>query len=564
VRRLTFDSGRCLACRSCEIACVVVHSRTGTLEGALGEMPVPWRRVAVTAGASGVEVLRCKQCDEPLCVYACKSGALARDPATGVTTLDEERCVGCAMCLMVCPFGLRLDPGEDRVVRCDVCTGRDTPACVTACPTRALGVSEEETARVTSAFTGRLVVVGSSAAAVAACEAARELAPGCSITIATADAAPPYSRPLLAYALLGRVGHEDLNWRAAEYLEEALGVEVLRAARAAALQATARAVVLADGREVRYDALVIATGARGKALRVPGADLPGVFTLRDVEDLDGIEGLVRPGRRAVVLGGGNVGLQTCEALLARGLDVTVVFRSSHLLSQMVDAEAGRRVGALFAGHRLTLRPGRDAVAIVGDGRVTGVRLDDGEKIPADLVVVGKGITPNVEWLEGSGVEVRRGVVVDRCGRTNVAGIYAAGDCAETIDPLTGESSISGVWPVAYEMGRAAGAAGVGIERPSAGALRLNASRFFGQILVSIGEVRPERFPGARAEVIAATDDVYRKLVYRGDRLVGALLYGDISHAGRFYRLYREDAYRLHREDAYRLYQDDACRSPGAE
>jgi NAD(P)H-nitrite reductase large subunit len=168
-----------------------------------------------------------------------------------------------------------------------------------------------------------------------------------------------------------------------------------------------------------------------------------------------------------------------------------------------------------------------------------VRLDDGELIGADLVIVGKGIKPNVEWLRGSGVRVDRGIVVDRCGRTSVPGIFAAGDCAEAIDPLTGRSAVSGIWPVAYEMGRAAGAAAVGVERPSAGALRMNASRFFGEPIISIGEVCPERLEGASAEVLVNRNGVYRKLVYHQGRLAGALLYGDISGAGAFYRLYRE-------------------------
>jgi NAD(P)H-nitrite reductase large subunit len=301
--------------------------------------------------------------------------------------------------------------------------------------------------------------------------------------------------------------------------------------------------VLADGREIHYDALVIATGARAKELQVPGADLPGVFTLRGSEDLDAIQASAQPGRRAIVLGGGNVGLQTSEALLERGLGVTVVFRSSHLLSQMVDAEAGRRTAALFAAHDVVLRPGRDVVEIVGEGSVSAVRLDDGELVPADLVIVGKGITPNVEWLATSGVQVRRGVVADRSGRTSVPAVFAAGDCTETVDPLSGDTAVAGIWPVAYEMGRAAGSAAVGVERPSAGALRLNASRFFGQTIVSIGEVREDRLPQAQAQVLEETGDVYRKLVYRGDRLVGALLYGDISQAGEFYRLYRDAASR---------------------
>jgi nitrite reductase (NADH) large subunit len=543
MRRLTFESHRCLACRSCEIACVLIHSTSGTLELALSETPVPRRRVVVAAGAEGALALRCEQCDEPLCVFACKSGALTRDPATGVTTLDQGRCVGCAMCLMVCPVGLRLDPERDRVVRCDVCAGRDVPACVAACPTRSLGVREETPAHTTSAFTGRLVVVGSSAAGIAACEAAREHAPGCSITLVTSDSVPHYSRPLLTYALAGRLTRDSLGWRTAEYLEQTLGVELLTGTRATAVHPTTHTLVSAGGRELRYDALVIATGARAKTLSVPGAGLPGVFTLRNPEDLDGLEALARPGRRAVVLGGGNVGLQTCEALSERGLQVVVVFRSAHLLSQMVDGEAGRRAARLFAEHKVALRPGRDAVEILGPERVTALRLDDGEVLAADLVVVGKGITPNVEWLSGSGIETRKGVVVDLCGRTNVPGVLAAGDCAETVDPLTGESSVSGVWPVAYEMGRAAGCAAVGVDRPSAGALRLNASRFFGCPIVSLGEVREERLPQARSRVLAASDDVYRKLVYRDDRLVGALLYGDIAQAGQFYRLYREAAAR---------------------
>jgi nitrite reductase (NADH) large subunit len=543
MRRLSFNQSHCLACKSCEIACVLAHSQAANLEMAVGETPVAKRRVRVGHDAEGVAALRCAQCDEPLCVFACKSGALSRDPQTLRTTLDQAQCVGCGMCLMVCPFGIRMDSDRNQAVRCDVCAERDVPACVAACPTRALGVQDETSPRVTSTFAGRLVVVGSSAAGIAACEAGRECAPGCSITLVTADELPQYSRPLLTYALSGHLTRQQLDWRADEYLQGALGVELLRDARAASLRPEARKLCLADGRELGYDALVVATGARGQRLQVPGANLPGVFTLRNLEDLDAIESLLGTARRAVVVGGGNVGLQTCEALLTRGLDVTVVYRSAHLLSQMVDQETSQRVGALFTEHKLTLRPGRDPVKFLGTGCVTGVELDNGEVLDAQIVVIGKGIRPNVEWLSGSGVEVRRGVVVDRCGRTNLPDVYAAGDCAETIDPLTGGSAVSGVWPVAYEMGRVAGSTAVGVERQAVGALRMNASKYFGKTIISIGEVREERLPDARAEVLEANSDVYRKLVYRDERLVGALLYGDISRAGEFYRLYREAAER---------------------
>ncbi|HMD69870.1 MAG TPA: FAD-dependent oxidoreductase [Bryobacteraceae bacterium] len=533
---LIFNRDRCLACRACELACSVVHSSSQRLEAAIAEALLPKRRVTIAAGKNGVDALRCEQCAEPLCAFSCKSGALHRDPISGWIALEESRCVGCFMCMMVCPHGIRPDPATDRVVRCDVCLDREMPACVAACPTGALGTEAPPERPARSEFKGHVVVVGSSAAGIAACEAAREHAPECSITLVTADASPWYSRPLLAYVLAGRIGRPAIEWRADGYLENDLQVRVLhKVGRALACQS----LLFDDGTAIAFDRLILATGARGAALSIPGADLAGVHTLRNLEDLEEIEREAGRGRRAVVLGGGNVGLQTCEALLTRGLTVTVVVTSPHLLSQMVDAEAGRRIADLFIRHGLNVRTGRDAVEIVGEGRVEGVRLDDGELIGADLVIVGKGIKPNVEWLRGSGVRVGRGIVVDLEGRTSVPGVFAAGDCAEAIDPLTGRSAVSGIWPVAYEMGRAAGSAAVGVERPSAGALRMNASRFFGEPIISIGEVCAERLEGATSEVLVKRDGVYRKLVYHQGRLAGALLCGDITGAGGLYRLYRE-------------------------
>jgi NAD(P)H-nitrite reductase large subunit/Fe-S-cluster-containing hydrogenase component 2 len=540
VRRvLIFHRERCLACRSCELACSVVHSESGRLETAIREEVLPRRRVMVAAGKNGVEALRCEQCFEPLCVFSCKSGALRRDPATGRIALEESRCVGCFVCLMVCPFGIRPDPARDRVVRCDVCDELEQPACVRDCPTGALSRQSPPDERVRSGFRGHVLVVGSSAAGIAACEAAREHAPQCSITLVTADAFPRYSRPLLPYLLGGRIAPPEMNWRGEGYLERDLGARVVPGVRATGLKSDAGLLALENGTEVPFDRLIVATGARAAMPSIPGADLAGVCALRNLADLGTIERLAGAGRRAVVLGGGNVGLQTCEALLERGMKVTVVVSSTHLLSQMVDAEAGRRVAELFIHHGLNLRTRREAVEIVGDGRVEGVRLDDGALIGADVVVVGKGIRPNVEWLRGSGIRIGRGIAVDLCGRTSLPGIYAAGDCAETTDPLTGRAAVSGIWPVAYEMGRAAGSTAVGVERASGGALRMNASRFFGEPIISIGEVCAERLAGAWAEVLASREGVYRKLVYRKERLAGALLYGDISGAGAYYRQYRE-------------------------
>jgi nitrite reductase (NADH) large subunit len=298
-------------------------------------------------------------------------------------------------------------------------------------------------------------------------------------------------------------------------------------------------VRLADGRGIAFDRLVIATGARATIPDIAGVRLAGVHALRDLADLDALDRLTRPGGHAVVVGGGNVGLQACEALAARSMNVTVVVRSPYLLSQMVDEEVGRRVGDLFARHGVDVRTGRDVAEILGDDRAERLRLDDGELLPADLVIVGKGIEPNVAWLDGSGVEIRRGVVVDGSGRTSMPDVFAAGDCAEMPDLVSGRSVVSGIWPMAYEMGRAAGSTAVGIERMTPGALKMNASHFFGTSLISLGEVWPDRLAGASAHILAEREDSYRKLIFRDGRLVGALLYGDVTGAGVFYRLYRD-------------------------
>lgn len=532
---LFFDRARCLACRSCELACAVAHSLSGILESAIAEEPRPASRVTVAAGKDGIQAQRCEQCHEPLCAFACKSGALRYDPVSGGVVFDENRCVGCFMCLMVCAGGVRADRGTGRVVRCDVCAGREVPGCVAACPTGALALRPDNGRRTRSAFSGRVVVVGSSAAGIAACEAARETAPDCSIVLVTKDTLPQYSRPLLSYVLAGKA--TKTNWRPEGYLQRELGVEVLSGRRALSLAPSV--VNLDDGTPLPFDRLIVATGARAAPLATPGADLEGVVSLRNLEDLETLERLLARAKRAVVLGGGNVGLQATEALLDRGLQVTVVVSSPHLLSQMVDAEAGRRVGELFTSRGVDVRTGRDAAAIVGGAHVESVRLDNGETIEADLVVVAKGIRPDGEWLRGSAIRINRGILVDRCGRTSVPNVFAAGDCAETDDPLTGRSLVSGIWPVAYEMGRAAGSTAAGVERASAGALRMNASRFFGVPVISVGEARPERLEGATAEVLVNRSEIYRKLVWREGRLAGAMLYGDISDAGSFYRAYRD-------------------------
>lgn len=537
VKRLICEIDKCLACRSCELACAMEHSRSKTLVGAMREAPLPVRRVRVLAlagprpgQASAGFPLHCQHCEEPECVYACKSGALTRDPATGAVACDEARCVGCWMCVMACPWGVVHTSARGVALKCDLCADRDEPACVQACPTRALRweeAAEFPRPSVPDSSRGlRHLIVGASAAGVAAAEAIREVDESAHIAVISEEADPLYSRPMLYLDLMEL--REDLRFRPVGFFE-ALGIEPLLGRRAERIDVERKHVRLEGGKWATFDRLLIATGGIPRWPRIPGIEKEGVVGLRTLHDLGVLKrlGSRRPG--AVVLGGGNVGLQAASGLRAFGNEVTVIVRSPHLLSQLADEGAGRMFQERLESHGIGVRTGTDVVEILGGERVEGVRLDTGETLPCGIVVPAKGVDANLAVVEGSGIEVGEGIRVNEHMETSEPGVYAAGDVAETVDVVTGRREVHGIWPCAYEQGRIAGLNMAGVARAYDGAMRMNAAEFYGLELMSLGVVKGS---GRTEERVRRREpDVYRKLVSADGRLLGALLVGEIRDAG---------------------------------
>ncbi|WP_327319585.1 NAD(P)/FAD-dependent oxidoreductase [Streptomyces sp. NBC_01235] len=314
-----------------------------------------------------------------------------------------------------------------------------------------------------------VAVVGASLAGLSAARSLRKQGYDGRLVVIGDETHRPYDRPPLSKEFLaGTLGEADL---ALETDDEDLRAEWLLGTRATGLDRARRAVRLADGREVRVDGLVIATGAAARGL--PGTEgLAGVHTLRTLDDARALRDELARGGRLVVIGGGFIGAEVASTAYALGLDVAVVEVAPTPLAGPLGATMGGIVSALHADHGVRLLCGVGVKGLSGERSVDAVLLEDGRSIPADIVVVGVGARPCVEWLEGSGVELDNGVKCGADGRTSLAGVIAVGDCANWYDPRVGAHRRVEHWTGARERPDAAvatllagGAVEPGVPRP---------------------------------------------------------------------------------------------------
>jgi NADPH-dependent 2,4-dienoyl-CoA reductase/sulfur reductase-like enzyme len=290
-----------------------------------------------------------------------------------------------------------------------------------------------------------ITIVGASLAGLYAAQALRAQGFDGEVVVVGDELRRPYDRPPLSKDFLaGKIEADVLNLESAD---DDLGAGWLLGSPAVALCPTAREVVLAGGDRVRSDAVIIATGARARAL--PG-NLAGVHVLRTIDDAAALRSELLPGARLVVIGAGFIGGEVAATAKALGLDVTVVEAMASPLARPLGAEMGAVVSGLHEAHGVTLRCGVGVQGLVGSERVEGVELADGTLLPADVVVVGIGALPNIEWLADSGIALGNGIECDHQGRTSVPGIIAVGDCAAWHDPRLGRSHRVEHWTGAME------------------------------------------------------------------------------------------------------------------
>ncbi|WP_448623509.1 NAD(P)/FAD-dependent oxidoreductase [Geodermatophilus sp. URMC 64] len=274
-----------------------------------------------------------------------------------------------------------------------------------------------------------VAVVGASLAGLSAARALREQSFEGRIVVIGDEVHAPYDRPPLSKDFLaGTATLDDIALGMDD--DEGLGLEWRLGTTAVGLDHVTRSVLLRDGGEIRADGVVLATGARAR--RLPGSEgLDGVHVLRSLDDAISLREDLAAAERLVVIGAGFIGAEVASTARKLGLEVTVVETQPVPLAGPLGAEMGGVCAGLHADHGTRLLTGTGVAGLVGTGRVEAVELTDGTRLPADVVVVGIGAAPNVEWLAGSGVALGNGVLTDERGATNVPGVVAVGDCAAT-------------------------------------------------------------------------------------------------------------------------------------
>lgn len=375
-----------------------------------------------------------------------------------------------------------------------------------------------------------IVILGNGVASLTAVQTLRREGFRGSVTVVSDERDRSYARMLTPYYVSGRLSKEQLHMVSPDY-HRSLGVEAILGAGAVQVDAGNRWVILADGRRVPYDRLLVATGGRPYLPDIPGIGSLGVLGLRSMKDAEEMTRLVCPGEPAVVLGGGLVALMAAEGLAVRGMSVTVVVTSCHALSQILAPEAAALVEAGLTREGLRLLKGRDAVEVQRDagGRVAAVRLDNGEILPCRVLVIGKGVRPCVEALRGTGLTTGNGLTVNKYLETGQPGVFGAGDVAEAPDLLDGRPRVVATQTNAVQQGKTAALNMIGVRLPDPGGLPINSAHFGGVRMVTAGSGDAR---AADREEVISRNGTDRRYLFREDRLVGFSLVGDVSNAGR--------------------------------
>ena len=379
----------------------------------------------------------------------------------------------------------------------------------------------------------RHVIIGNGPAGIIAAETIRKNAPEDEIVVIGDEAEPPYSRMSIPHLLACNISEAGTHLRRdKDYFSRLQIAQVY--GRVVHVSSRTRTVKMEDGSAIEFDRLLIASGASPRIPVIPGIDFPGVHACWTLGDARRIQRLAQPGSRVVLIGAGFIGCIIMEALLSRGVDLTVVERRDRMLPNMMGKRAGdlvqrwcERKGVKVYTSTRVVAIGSNELASEASPRM--VRLSNHRQLAADLVVYSVGTMPNVSFLKGSGIRCLQGVVVDASMQTNIPGVYAAGDCAESFDNAAGRTIISGVQPNAADQAYCAALNMTGKHAFQRGVRQIDVVDTMGLISSSFGNWQGVR-GGQWVEMADERSFKYLRLEFFKDVLIGCNTVGVTEHA----------------------------------
>jgi NAD(P)H-nitrite reductase large subunit len=384
----------------------------------------------------------------------------------------------------------------------------------------------------------RYLIIGNSAGGIGAAEAIRQVDKVGAVTIVSDEPYPAYSRPLISEYLAEGLSVEKMLFRPADFYEKN-NIQTILGQKVTGLNLSKHNIKLEDGRTITWAKLLLATGGAPIIPQIEGIELKGVFTFNKLDDAKAIDQFLKPAAQAVVIGGGLIGVSITEALVKRGVGVTIVEMKERILNTILDEEASALVAKTLeqAGVSIIIGHTVAEISVNSANAVSGVTLDDGRRIACEIVVFAIGVQPRLELVSGTKIKTNRGIVVDRYMATSSPDVYACGDAAEAYDFVYGENRLTPIWPNAYIGGRIAGFNMAGRPTEYAGGTAMNAVKYFGLDVVSAGIVTPA--DDSYQVLSGKYDNVYRKVVLKDGLVVGMVFAGNIEKSGIVFGLMKD-------------------------
>ncbi len=362
----------------------------------------------------------------------------------------------------------------------------------------------------------RYIVIGASAAGMAAIEEIRKRNRVCEIILISKEPVYGYFRPQLSKILAKDIDYntifiKDYDWFISNKIDVMLDKQVIE------INTKEKFIILNNGVIKEYDKLIIATGAECFMPPIEGKDKEGVFTLRYLKDANDIRQYAKNVKTATVVGGGVLGLETAWELKKYGLDVTVVELANRIFPRQLDEGASKKFEKIILETGVKLIMDDSVTEIMGTDKVSGLKLKSGKEIDTELVVISAGVRANTKIAQDAGVQINRAILVDEKMKTNIDNIYACGDCCE-FDGIN-----YALWGEAIDQGKVAGINAVGDTSAYKSIVPSTSSNFFNTSIFSVGDVNPSEPFETKEEDL---DNTYQKLFYKNNVLVGAILIGD--------------------------------------